>query len=128
MTSGQDVSEFLDTLGLVKSDFSSFFEHQKKFFFIFFGAKKNKNKIHPQKDFFFCDAPTPQRIRRFACLKDCFLTLTCHLAAVLRINLNIDGTPITSRTHTHPSHSPTSRLLTSSLSLGVPVPRTTECM
>ena len=35
--------------------------------------------------------------------------------AVLRVNLNIDGSPITSRTHTHPSHSPTSRLLTSSL-------------
>jgi hypothetical protein len=32
----------------------------------------------------------------------------------LRINLNIDGTP--------------SRLLTSSLSLGVPVPRTTQCI
>ena len=49
-------------------------------------------------------------------------------AAALRINLNIDGSPITSRTHTHPSHSQTSRLLTSSLSLGVPVPRATQCM
>ena len=49
-------------------------------------------------------------------------------AADLRVNLNIDGVPITSRSHTHPSHSQTSRLLTSSLSLGVPVPRTTECM
>jgi hypothetical protein len=48
--------------------------------------------------------------------------------AALRINLNIDGVPITSRTHTHPSHSQTSRLLTSSLSLGVPVPRATQCM
>jgi hypothetical protein len=48
--------------------------------------------------------------------------------AGLRINLNIDGDPITSRTHTHPSHSQTSRLLTSSLSLGVPVPRVTQCM
>jgi hypothetical protein len=48
--------------------------------------------------------------------------------ATLRINLNIDGTPITSRTHTQPSHSQTSRLLTSSLSLGVPVPRATQCM
>jgi hypothetical protein len=36
--------------------------------------------------------------------------------AALRISLNIDGAPITSRTHTHPSHSQTSRLLTSSLS------------
>ncbi len=49
-------------------------------------------------------------------------------ATVLRINLNIDGAPITSRTDTHPSHSQTSRLLTSSLSLGVPVPRGTQCM
>jgi hypothetical protein len=46
----------------------------------------------------------------------------------LRLNLNIDGTPITPRTHTHPSHSQTSRLLTSSLSLGVPVPRVTQCI
>ena len=30
--------------------------------------------------------------------------------------------------HTHPSHSETSRLLTSSLSLGVPVPRPTHCV
>jgi hypothetical protein len=39
----------------------------------------------------------------------------------LRINLNLDGVPIT-------SHSQTSRLLTSSLSLGVPVPRPTQCI
>jgi hypothetical protein len=49
-------------------------------------------------------------------------------AADLRINLNLDGSPITSQSHTHPSHSQTSRLLTSSLSLGVPVPRSTQCM
>ncbi len=47
---------------------------------------------------------------------------------VLCINVNIDGTPITSKTHTHPSHSQTSRLLTSSLSSGVPVPRVTQCI
>jgi hypothetical protein len=46
----------------------------------------------------------------------------------LRINLNLDGEPITSKSHTHPSHSETSRLLTSSLSLGVPVPRPTQCV
>jgi hypothetical protein len=40
--------------------------------------------------------------------------------AALRINLNLDGAPIASKSHTHPSHSQTSRLLTSSLSLGVP--------
>ena len=53
-------------------------------------------------------------------------------AAVLRMNLNLDGSPITSQSHTHPSNSQTSRLLTSSLSLGVPVltpvPRPTQCM
>ena len=49
-------------------------------------------------------------------------------AVALRVNLNIDGASNTSRTHTHPSHSQTSRLLTSSLSLGVPVPRPTEYM
>jgi hypothetical protein len=53
---------------------------------------------------------------------------TLAKAAALRINLNIAGAPITSRTHTHPSHSQASRLLTSSLSLGVPVPRATQCM
>ena len=53
---------------------------------------------------------------------------TLAKAAALRVNLNLDGEPITSRTHTHPSHSQTSRLLTSSLFLGVPVPRTTQCM
>jgi hypothetical protein len=49
-------------------------------------------------------------------------------AAALRINLNLDGAPITSKSHTHPSHSQTCRLLTSSLSLGVPVPRPTQCV
>jgi hypothetical protein len=68
MTSGQDVSEYLDILGLVKSYFSSFF-----------GGKKIK-KI---ENFFLCGAPpTPQRMRRFACLQDCLLTLTCHLAFI----------------------------------------------
>ncbi len=49
-------------------------------------------------------------------------------AAALRINLNLDGVPIASKSHTHPSHSQTSRLLTSSLSLGVPAPRPTQCV
>ncbi len=49
-------------------------------------------------------------------------------ASALRINLNTDGSPIESKSHTHPSHSQTSRLLTSSLSLGVPVPRPTQCL
>ncbi len=45
----------------------------------------------------------------------------------LRITLNIDDTSIVSGSHTHPSHSQTSRLLTLSLSLGVPVPHGTQC-
>jgi hypothetical protein len=46
----------------------------------------------------------------------------------LRITLKLDGSPIKSKSHTHPSHSQTSRLLTSSLSLGIPVSRATQCM
>jgi hypothetical protein len=53
---------------------------------------------------------------------------TLAKAAALRITLNIDGAPIASKSYTHPSHSPTSRLLTSSLSIGAPVPRATQCM
>ncbi len=49
-------------------------------------------------------------------------------AVALRITLNLDGSPIISKSHTHPSHSQTSRLLTSSLSLGIPVPQPTQCM
>ncbi len=49
-------------------------------------------------------------------------------ASALRVNLNLDGVSIASNSHTHPLHSETSRLLTSSLSLGVPVPRPTQCM
>ena len=48
-------------------------------------------------------------------------------ASALCVNLNLDGEPIASSSHTHPSHSQSSRLLTSSLSLGVPVPRPTQC-
>ena len=46
-------------------------------------------------------------------------------AAALRITLNVDDTPMSSRSHTHPSHSQTARLLTSSMSLGITVPRAT---
>jgi hypothetical protein len=56
--------------------------------------------------------------------------LTLAKVAALRITLNLDGSSIISKSHTvtHPSHSQTSRLLTSSLSLGIPVPRSTQCM
>ena len=45
--------------------------------------------------------------------------------ADLRITLKIDDVDIASRSHTHPSHSQSSRLLTSSLCLGIPGPRAT---
>jgi hypothetical protein len=44
MTSGQDVSEYLDILGLVKSYFSSFFGGAKSYFSSFFGGAQKKNK------------------------------------------------------------------------------------
>jgi hypothetical protein len=43
----------------------------------------------------------------------------------LRITLNIDDAPVASRSHAHPSHSQTARLLTSSMSLDITVPRAT---
>ncbi len=48
--------------------------------------------------------------------------------AALRITHNLDGVSIISKSHTHPSHSQTSRLLTLSLSLGIPVSRATQCI
>jgi hypothetical protein len=41
--------------------------------------------------------------------------ITLTKSTGFRINLNIDGVPITSRTHTHPSYSQTCRLLISSV-------------
>ena len=49
-------------------------------------------------------------------------------SVTLRIILNVDGEPIASRSHTHTSHTQNSLILTSSLSLGVPGPHTTQCM
>ena len=52
-------------MGLVESYFFKFFEkkHEKK--------SRKKNILVLQR---------PQRMRTFACLQDCLLTLTCHLA------------------------------------------------
>ncbi len=54
--------------------------------------------------------------------------LTLDKDAALRITINLDGVPITSKSPTHPSHSETSCVLTSSLFLDVPVSRATQCM
>ncbi len=48
--------------------------------------------------------------------------------SVLRLILNIDGSTIISKSHTHPSHSQGSHLSTSSLFLGVPVPLVNQCI
>jgi hypothetical protein len=84
----------------------------------------NKQQHTPQSDLwanpYYSNVCQPQH-------RWCFSSILAK-AAVLRINLNLDGTPITSKSHTHPSHTQTSRLLTSSLSLGVPVPRPTQCI
>jgi hypothetical protein len=71
------------------------------------------------------------QLQEFSLLKqivECSIGLTLAKETVLRITLNLDGATIISKSHTHPSHSQTSRLLTSSLSLGIPVPRTTQCI
>ena len=57
-----------------------------------------------------------------------FYKLCCEVyisVGYMNISWNIDGTPISSRSHTHPSHTQNSRLLTSSLLLGVPGPHGT---
>jgi hypothetical protein len=105
--------------------FQSIFPNLK----LFPGEKKSQNF-----DYFFYD-DTDQNFPDHLTRRAAFLsTLKSKVGSTLvkdvtlRITLNIDGAPITSRTHTHPSNSQTSRLLTSSLSLGVPVPRSTQCM
>ena len=47
-------------------------------------------------------------------------------STVLRININNDDAPISSHTHTHPSQSQTSRIFSTSLSLGIPFLRSTS--
>jgi hypothetical protein len=80
---------------------------------------KTKRKFCPKKLFHF-------RLVVFLTTLKGKVGITLTKVVSLRITLNIDWVSITSRTHTHPSHSQTSRLLTSSLSLGVPVPRETQ--
>jgi hypothetical protein len=56
-------------------------------------------------------------------------TLNGHLKYPNNLDQSLnDGSSIVSKSHTHLSHSSTSRLLTSSLSLGVPVPRPVQCV
>jgi hypothetical protein len=96
-------------------------------------------QVHRETDRFFTASGVPlvqstsggffhfRRAAYFSTLKSKRGNLLVKDAA-LRIDLNLDGEPITSKSHTHPSHSQTSRLLTSSLFLRVPVPGPTQCM
>jgi hypothetical protein len=81
-------------------------------------------QVHRETDRFFAASgvhlPQPNsglfhfhRVVFFSNLKSKIGNLLAKDAA-LRINLNLDGTPIASKSHTHPSHSQTSRLFTSS--------------
>ncbi len=92
-------------------------------------------QAHRETDRFFCSfrisacatwpwpVPLPPRRRAaFSSQLEAKVGLALAKTAALRITLNLDGAPITSKSHIHPSHSQTSCLLTSSLSLGVPVP------
>jgi hypothetical protein len=77
-------------------------------------------QTHRETDHFFAvsrvQVPKPNRglfhFRRAAFLTTLKAKVGSTLAkvAALRIDINVDGTPITSKTHTHPSHSQTSRL------------------
>jgi hypothetical protein len=78
-------------------------------------------QTHPGGQFTFRRASFLRKLQRK-------VGLTLSKAEGLRIHISLDGSPIGSKSHTHPSHSQTSRLLTSSLSLGVPVPRPTQCV
>ena len=102
--------------------------------------KKSRNEfLHPFK--------SPTRVRvRVTLITSVIIQIKLKKArsegTVPRIVLNIDGfslvqrffsfsppsAPIASTSHTHASHSQTSRLSTSSLSLGVPVPHVTQCI
>jgi hypothetical protein len=91
----------------------------------FFAAPGVELPQHDRGQFHFRRAAFAQQLKSR-------VGLALAKAAALRITLNLDGAPITSKSHTHQvcedSHSQTSRVLTSSLSLGVPVPRATQCM
>jgi hypothetical protein len=62
MTSGQEVSEYLDTVGLVKSYFSSLLREKKTFFK---ENQKKKKKIR-KKNVLVSDAPEDEAISSFA--------------------------------------------------------------
>ncbi len=59
-----------------------------------------------------------------SCRAVCCISTFCKFSHSVNLEIHKKRT----KSHTHSSHSQTSRLLTSSLSLGVPVPRPTQCL
>jgi hypothetical protein len=87
MTSGQDVSEFLDTFGLVKSYFFKFFEKIQ--------LKKNWKKKRRKKMSWCSDSPEDEAISLFAGLlanPDMTLSLRSKEEATLRALLQTSPT------------------------------------
>jgi hypothetical protein len=108
----------------------------KKIFFLFFATQCVRDVLDPPVSAFslslhrhpFLYTLFNSRFTLIINNNNNHLTHKLLKTVVLRINLNLVGALIASKSHTHPSNSQTSRLLTSSLSLGVPVPRPTQCM
>ncbi len=57
---------------------------------------------------------------QFRCLRSVFYSQLKSQVDNILANLKIDGAPIASHAHTRPSHSQASRLIFTSLSLGIP--------
>ena len=92
-------------------------------------------QTHRETDRFFADSGVQlaqyhrdQFHCRHSAVSSQFKSKVDNILTALRITLNIDRAPVECRSHTHPSHSQTSRLLTSPLFLGVPVPRLIQCI
>jgi hypothetical protein len=94
----------------------------------FFAAPGVQLAQHDRGQFHYRRAAFSSQLKALSCEEKAKVGNILAKASALRIHLIIDGAPIASKSHTHLSHSQTSRLLTSSLFLGVPVPRATQCM
>ncbi len=92
--------------------------HNKQYFFILIYFVRLHSEFvrlaflhsHRETDRFFTVSPLKSRVGNIL-LQD----------TDVHITLNLDGVSVVSQTHTHPSHSETSRPLTSSVSFGVPL-------
>jgi hypothetical protein len=104
MTSGQDVSEYLDILGLVKSDFSSFFCRKKikkiKIFFLWCSADAPEDEViclyggflpNPDVPLSPNQCTIPLLYTVFSEILNAKIGSTLTKSSTLRMTLNIDG-------------------------------------